>query len=98
MQLKTLYNDSSTKLTILSDRLYVQDTIDNNNDAGSQNKRQITSRDYSILAPVIFTVTILNSTISAENVTQMIRSINVSSNRNEIIGFNGVGMLITLNT
>ena len=95
LQLKTLYNDSSlisTKLTILSDRLYVQDT-----DAGSQNKRQITSRDYSILAPVIFTVTIMNSTISAENVTQMIRSINVSSNRKEIIGFNGVGMLIALN-
>ena len=86
----------STKLTILSDRLYVQDTNDND-DAGLQNKRQIISRDYSILAPVIFTVTIMNSTISAENVTQMIRNINVSSNRNEIIGFNGVGMLIPLN-
>ena len=80
----------STELTILSDRLYVQA---NNTDTASQNKRQITSRDYSILAPVIFTVTIMNSTVSAENINQMIRNIDVSSNRNEVIGFNGVGTL-----
>ena len=95
-----MYNDSSlisTELTILPDRLYIQAIIDNDTDTVSQNKRQITSsRDYSILAPVILTVTIMNNVISVENVTQMIQNIDidVSSNGNEVIGFNGVGMYV----
>ena len=98
VQLRALYNDSSlisTELTVLPDRLYTQAIIDNDTDTVSQNKRQITSSDYSILAPVILTVTIMNNTVSAENVTQMIRNIDidVSGKGNEVIGFNGVGML-----
>ena len=99
LQLRTLYNDSSlisTELTILPDRLYIQAISDNDTNTVSQNKRQITpSTDYSILAPVILTVTIMNNAVSVENVTKMIQNIDidVSSNGNEVIGFNGVGML-----
>lgn len=99
LQLRSLYNDSSlisAELTILPDRLYIQAITNNDTDTVSQNKRQITSStDYSILAPVILTVTILNNVISADNITQMIQNIDidVSGTGNEIIGFNGVGML-----
>ena len=99
LQLRTLYNDSSlisTELTILPDRLYIQAITDNDTDTVSQNKRQITSsRDYLILAPVILTVTIMNNAASVESVTQMIQNtdIGVSGKENEVIGFNGVGML-----
>ena len=102
LQLRTLYNDSSsifTELTILPDRLYMQAITDNDTDTVSQNKRQITpSADYSILAPVILTVTIVNNAVSAENITQMIQNIDIdaSSNENEVIGFNAVGMLLKL--
>ena len=94
LQLRTLYNDSSlisTELTILPDRLYIQAISDNDTDTVSQNKRQITpSTDYSILAPVILTVTIMNNAVSVENVTKMIQNIDIDIN--EVIGFNGVGM------
>ena len=98
VQLRRLFNNSpliSTELTILPDQLYVlQSTTDSNANATSQNKgRQIGSVDYSLLVPVIFTVTIMDSTVSIEYVIQMIQSINASSNRDEIIRFNGVGML-----
>ena len=100
MQLRSLYNDSSlisNELTILPDRLYIQAIIDNDTDTVSQNKRQTTSfTNYSILAPVILTVTIMNNAASVENITQMIQNIviDVSGKGNEVIGFIGVGMYI----
>ena len=48
------------------------------------------SIQYSILIPVIFTVNVMNGTRSVENITQTIRNI---TNKNEIIGFNAVGVL-----
>jgi len=95
VQLRRLFNNSpliSIELTILPDQLYVlQSTTDSNANATSQNK--IGSVDYSLLVPIIFTVTIMDSAVSIEYVIQMIQSINASSNRDEIIGFNGAGML-----
>ena len=73
-------------LTILSDRIYVQTIVDN--DVG-----QIVSINYSILAPVIVTMNILSNNLSAENITQIISSIDSSTNRSETVGFNAVGML-----
>ena len=73
-----------TDLTILSDRLYVE----------LNKKRQVTSMRYSLLAPVIYTVNIINRTMSVENITQMIRHIDISTSREEIIGFNAVGTYI----
>ena len=57
-------------------------------------KRQTASTQYLILAPVIFTANVLNSTLE-ENVTRAVSSIDVSTNRNdsETIEFNAVGML-----
>jgi len=48
---------------------------------------------YSILAPIIFTVNVMNNTRSVENISQTIRNIDATANRNDIIGFNIVGML-----
>ena len=79
----------STTLTILPDRLFVQQ----NSADGNTAKRQITPMQYSIMAPVIFTANLMNGSTSVENVTQAIRNIDVSANRSEIIGFNAVGML-----
>ena len=73
-----------TDLRILSDRLYVE----------LNKKIQVTSMGYSWLAPVIYTVNIINRTIPVENVTQMIRDVNASTFREEIIGFNAVGMYV----
>ena len=76
----------STELTVLSDRLYVPNT-------GLPKKRQITSSTrYSLLAPVIFTVNIMDRATSAENVEKMIRRTDGFTNQSEIIGFNSVGM------
>ena len=78
----------STELTFLSDRLYVPNTR-------LVKKRQTSSTRYSLLAPVIFTVNIMNGTTSAENVEEMIRSIDDFTDEREIhqiIGFNSVGM------
>ena len=89
LQLRSLYNDSSlisTELTVLSDRLFTNIDIDER----LQKKRQISDIRYLLLAPVIFTVNIMNRAMSAENVTQMIRNVDISIN--EIIGFNSVGM------
>ena len=77
----------STELTVLSDRLYVPTSR-------IPAKRQVSSMQYSLLAPVIFTANIMNRTTSAENVTQMIRSADIVSADSEIIGFNSVGMCI----
>ena len=77
-----------TDLRILSDRLYVELT----------EKRQVTSMRYSLLAPVIYTVNIINRTMSVDNITEMIRDVDVSTNREEIIGFNAVGMYIKIST
>ena len=82
----------STELTVLSDRLYVP-TITNIY-SRIPAKRQVSSMQYSLLAPVIFTANIMNRTTSAENVTQMIRSADIVSADSEIIGFNSVGMCI----
>lgn len=73
-------------LTILSDRIYVQTIV--NNDVG-----QIVSINYSILAPVIVTMNVLSNNLSAENITQIISSIDSSTNRSDTVGFNAVGML-----
>lgn len=87
IQLTKLYDDNSslisTELTVLSDRLYT--------DTRLQKKRQISSMRYSLLAPVIFTVNVMNRTTSAENITEMIRSTDVFTEEIEIIGFNSVG-------
>jgi len=74
----------TTQLTTLSDRLYAQ-TLDT---VLVSKKRQITSARYSILAPIIFTVNIMNGTRSAENVSETIRNIDTRTSRSEIIGFN----------
>ena len=92
-----LYSNSliSTEPTILSDRLYVLNIPNRNIDIRSNSKkRQITSTQYSILAPVIYTVNIINGTISIESVDEAIRAIDVSTYRNEIIGFNAVGTYV----
>ena len=75
-----------TDLRILSDRLYVE----------LNKKRQVTSMRYSLLAPVIYTVNIINRTMSVDNITEMIRDVEVSTNREEIIGFNAVGTYIKI--
>lgn len=79
----------STELTVLSDRLYVQTNIDSSGDQ----KRQTRSTKYSILAPVVFTINIMNDTALAEDVTNTIETLDDSTSRNEIVGFNAVGML-----
>lgn len=79
----------STELTVLSSRLYVQ-TQDNR----YAKKRQVVSISYSVLAPVVLTVNIINNMISIESITQVIRSVDNSVNSSEIIGFNPVGMYI----
>ena len=89
----------STELTILPDRIYIQTISDIDIDTRLQKKRQVSSMRYSLLAPVIFTVNILNRTTSAEIVFEMIRSTtDVSTDRSEIIGFNSVGMCIHIRT
>ena len=57
-------------------------------------KRQTASIQYSILAPVIFTANVMNSTL-IENVTLAVSSIDISTSRNdsETIEFKAVGML-----
>ena len=80
----------STELRILPDRLYVQIDTDSN-----IAKRQISSIQYSILAPVVFVAKVMNRTL-VESVTHDIRSINDSTNRNETIEFTAVGKLYNL--
>ena len=83
----------SSELRILPDRLYYVQTNTDSNIA----KRQTASLQYSMLAPVIFTANIMNTSL-VENVTHDIRSINVSTNRNETIEFKAVGMSYTFVT
>ena len=80
----------STELIILPDRLYVQIDTDTN-----IAKRQTSSIHYSILAPVVFVAKVMNRTL-VESVTNDIRSINDSTNRNETIEFTAVGKLYNL--
>ena len=75
----------STEIRILSDRLYVQTNTDSN-----IAKRQTSSVQYSILAPVVFIAKVMNRTL-VESVTHDIRSINDSANRNETIEITAVG-------
>ena len=79
----------STDLKILPDRLFIQANTDSN-----IAKRQTASIEYSILAPVIFTANVMNSTL-VDNVTQAVSSIDVSTNssESETIEFKAVGML-----
>lgn len=80
----------STELTILSERLYSSD------EGQFQKKRQTTPTRYLLLAPVVYTVNILNRTMSIENVTKEIRSVNNFSESSEIIGYNAVGMYVKI--
>ena len=104
VQLKRLYNDSSliSTTTILSNRLYVQ-TIDSVNINRVQNKRQI-STGYSLVAPVVFTVNIMNGiNLTSNNVTETIRNIvtqtiDILPEIDEVIGFNSVGKCIAMHT
>ena len=75
----------STEIRILPDRLYVQTNTDSN-----IAKRQTSSLQYSILAPVVFIAKVMNRTL-VESVTHDIRSINNSTNRNETIEITAVG-------
>ena len=75
----------STELRILPDRLYAQTYTDSN-----IAKRQTSSIQYSIVAPVVFVAKVVNRTL-VQTVTHDIRSINDSTNRNETIEFNAVG-------
>ena len=75
----------STEQRVLPDRLYVQTDTDSN-----ITKRQTSSIQYSILAPVVFIANVMNRTL-VESVTHDFRSIN-DSNRNETIEFTAVGM------
>ena len=77
----------STELVTLSDRLYVQ--IDDSNNK----KRQAMLLQYSILAPVILTANIMDSTL-VENVSSRIGSIG-SDDFSEIIQYNAEGLLFT---
>ena len=77
----------STELVTLSDRLYVQ--IDDSNNK----KRQAILLQYSILAPVILTANIMDSTL-VENVSSRIGSIG-SDDFSEIIQYNAEGLLST---
>ena len=102
VQLNRSYDDSSliSTTTILSDRLYVQ-TINSVNINRVQNKRQV-STGYSLVAPVVFTVNIMNGINLANNVTETIRNIVTQTMRSidilpeidEVIGFNSVGKCI----
>ena len=85
-----------TELIILPERLYAQVNTDVNDVGQSQVKRQITSARYSLLAPVIYTVNVLNRNLSVENVTDMIESVDDSAETSEIIGFNAVGMCVKI--
>ena len=67
-----------------------------------QQKRQISTR-YSLVAPVIFTVNIMNEANDIANnitetirniVTQTMRSIDILPEIDEVIGFNSVGTYI----
>ena len=80
----------STERIVLPDRLYVQIDTDSN-----IAKRQTSSIQYSILAPVVFVAKVMNRTL-VESVTNDIRSINDSTNRNETIEFTAVGKLYNL--
>ena len=80
----------STELRILPDRLYAQIDTDSN-----IAKRPTSSIQYSILAPVVFIAKVMNRTL-VESVTNDIRSINDSTNRNETIEFTAVGKLYNL--
>ena len=80
----------STELRILPDRLYAQTYTDSN-----IAKRQTSSIQYSIVAPVVFVAKVVNRTL-VQSVTHDIRSINDSTNRNETIEFNAVGKLYNL--
>ena len=77
----------STETRTLPDRLFVQA-----NTVSNIAKRQTVSMQYTILAPVIFTANVMNSTL-VENVTLAVSSIDTSTSRNETIEFNAVGML-----
>ena len=99
LQLRDLFANSSmisTELKILSERLYAQVNIDSNDEGQLQKKRQTTPTRYLLLAPVVYTVNILNRTMSIENVTEEIRSVNDSAERSEIIGYNAVGMCVKI--
>ena len=85
-----------TELIILPERLYVRVNTDVIDVGQSQVKRQITSARYSLLAPVIYTVNVLNRNLSVENVTDMIESVDDSAETSEIIEFNAVGMCVKI--
>jgi len=80
---------------ILSDRLYAPTFAD------SDIKRQISTR-YSLLTPVVFTVSIMSREILTNNVTETIRSIVTQAVGDietlpvisEIVGFNPVSKLL----
>ena len=85
-----MYDDVSsisTELRILPDRLFIQINTDSNTA-----RRQTASIQYSVVAPVIYTANVMNNTL-VENVTSDVRNINFSTDTDETIEFNAVGML-----
>ena len=97
--------DFTTK--ILSDRLYAQavPTFADSDIDKIQKKRQ-TSKRYSLLTPVVFTMNIMSREILTNNVTETIRSIITETAGDigtlpvisEIVGFNPVSKLLHMHT